>query len=182
MTAPMETNREGLVERMIWANTQREWGSQLYRVSGEEHLRNKRGVEMAQRSEHLLLLQKTWIGFPAPTQWFTIIHNSSSTGSHTLLWPPLAPGMHMITWMRAMHVIQIHLCRLSTNTQKIRLNKQIEKYFLNRKKKQTTGQMSWAWPIQQMSREVKRIGGRRGGDDMGGGKREEGRLLNTMRW
>lgn len=40
--------------------------------------------------EHCLLLQKTQILFPAPTQWFTMVSYLSSRESHTLFWLPLA--------------------------------------------------------------------------------------------
>lgn len=43
-----------------------------------------------------LLFQGSWVQFPAPTCWFTTICMSSSKGSNTSFWPPLAPGMHAV--------------------------------------------------------------------------------------
>jgi hypothetical protein len=54
--------------------------------------------------EHLLLLQRTWVQFSAPTWWFTTVYNSSSRGSDALLWPLRVLHSHGTqTYMQAKH-------------------------------------------------------------------------------
>lgn len=55
--------------------------------------------------EHLLVLQMTWVRFPAPTRWLTTICNSSSRGLDTLFWPggSLATQVVHICYMQAKH-------------------------------------------------------------------------------
>lgn len=65
------------------------------------------GVE--RRLSVWLLFQRTQVLFPAHTWWLTTICNCSFKGSDVRLWPPWAPGTHMV---------HIHTCRQNTHTYK----------------------------------------------------------------
>ena len=74
--------------------------------------------EMLSISERWLLLHRAQIYFPAPIQWLTTALNSSSRKRNTLLWPPQAPGMH---------VVHRNACRQNTHTHKIKEKLKIQK-------------------------------------------------------
>ena len=59
--------------------------------------------------EHLLLLQKSQILFPASMWWLTSLHDANFKGSDPFLWPLQAPGTHMV---------HIHICRQNTRIYK----------------------------------------------------------------
>lgn len=68
--------------------------------------------------EDLLFLQKTRVQFPAPTQWLTAVHNSSSKGSNALFRCLKAPDIHIM-----------HIYPHTQNTHAHK-NKQTNKIFL----------------------------------------------------
>lgn len=59
-----------------------------------------------------LLLERTQVGFSAPTCWLTTICNSSFKESDALFWLSLAPGTHVM-----------HECTYSANTHTYKRNK-----------------------------------------------------------
>ena len=66
--------------------------------------------------EHWLLLQRTWVWFPAPTWWFITIYNSSFRDSSS--------GLRR-------HQGCTHICRKNTYTHKTKDKKIIENYKQN---------------------------------------------------
>lgn len=61
----------------------------------QENTTTLRSGEMTQCKEHSLLLQRTSVQFPAPTQQLTHVCNSSPTGFHPFFWPPQMLGTCM---------------------------------------------------------------------------------------
>lgn len=62
--------------------------------------------------EHLLLWQRTWVWFPAPSQWLKIMVFQFE-GSDTLCWIP---------WRLDMHEVPRHMCRWNNHIHKVKTN------------------------------------------------------------
>lgn len=56
--------------------------------------------------QHLMLLQRTWVEFTAPTWGLRATWNSGSRGSDTLVCPPSAPDMHVVHMHTCTHIIK----------------------------------------------------------------------------
>jgi len=66
--------------------------------------------ETGQWLKTLLLFQRTWIQFPAPTWWCITTCNSSSMGSDALFWPLQAPNtctVHGCNMQEKRHIYEI---------------------------------------------------------------------------
>ena len=93
--------------------------------------------EMAQ-SSRTPLCQRTWAGFPEATWQLTAICNSSSTGSHTLLWLPEELDTHGTQTFTQTFT----QAKKNTHTHKIEIS-------LNNKNKHSE---QWCWVVSLVTR------------------------------
>ena len=74
----------------------------------KKHRKQNEAGEMVQQLRELLILQKTQVQFPVPTQWLTADCNPSSRGSDSLFWSQGIPGMH---------IMLLFMCRQTSQSQ-----------------------------------------------------------------
>lgn len=63
-----------------------------YEKENKKQKTNK--IKNQKKAQHLLILHRTWVQFPTPSQWIATIYNSSARRPDTLFWLPQLPDAH----------------------------------------------------------------------------------------